>query len=62
MDNELPHPIPGATADAPHYRTAAPSISLLIRVAEGRDRWANTSATRRHGIRDHGGYHRGPYA
>lgn len=42
MSNELPHRTPGATdiPDAPHFQTSAPSVALLIRVAEGLDQWA----------------------
>ena len=36
---ELPRRTPGAT-DIPHYRTAAPSMSLLLRVASGVAEWA----------------------
>ncbi len=42
MSDELRCPTHGAThiPEPPHYRTAAPSIALLIRVAEGSDQWA----------------------
>ncbi|MGF6889668.1 hypothetical protein ABIA39_009137 [Nocardia sp. GAS34] len=39
MNPELPRRTPGAS-HIPHYRTAAPSMSLLIRVAQGLDEWA----------------------
>lgn len=39
MKSELPQRIPGASG-IPHYRTTAHSVSLLIRVAQGLDDWA----------------------
>jgi len=39
MNPELPRRTPAAT-HIPHYRTATPSMSLLIRVAQGLDEWA----------------------
>lgn len=39
MTPELPRRTPGAP-HIPHYRTATPSVSLLLRVAQGLDEWA----------------------
>jgi hypothetical protein len=39
VTGELPQRMPGASG-IPHYRTTVPSVSLLIRIAQGLDEWA----------------------